>query len=67
MPKAKKKKLVILPMECIGVYLEAAGAKEVTREHLIQVAPMVLTHRMRRMPFDTTDGLPKDWENILNG
>lgn len=23
-PKAKKKKLVILPMECIGVYLEAA-------------------------------------------
>ena len=43
------------------------GAKEVTREHLIQVAPMVLTHRMRRMPFDTTDGLPKDWENILNG
>ena len=43
------------------------GAQEVTREHLIQVAPMVLTHRMRRMPFDTTDGLPKDWENILNG
>ena len=43
------------------------GAQDVTREHLIQVAPMVLTHRMRRMPFDTTDGLPKDWENILNG
>ena len=43
------------------------GAQEVTREHLIQVAPMVLTHRMRRMPFDTTDGLPKDWESILNG
>ena len=43
------------------------GAHEVTREHLIKVAPMVLTHRMRRMPFDTTDGLPKDWESILNG
>ena len=43
------------------------GAQDVTQEHLIQVAPMVLTHRMRRMPFDTTDGLPKDWENILNG
>ena len=43
------------------------GAQEVTREHLIQVAPMVLTHRMCRMPFDTTDGLPKDWESILNG
>ena len=43
------------------------GAQEVTREHLIKVAPMVLTHRMRRMPFDTTDGLPKDWERVLNG
>ncbi len=43
------------------------GAHQVTREHLIKVAPMVLTHRMRRMPFDTTDGLPKDWESILNG
>lgn len=43
------------------------GASEVTRAHLIRVAPMVLTHRMRRMPFDTTDGLPQDWESILNG
>lgn len=43
------------------------GAQEVTHDHLIQVAPMVLTHRMRRQPFDTTDGLPKNWESILNG
>lgn len=42
------------------------GSAEATREHLIRVAPMVLTHRMRRMPFDTTDGLPKDWERVLN-
>lgn len=43
------------------------GAEEVKREHLIRVAPMVLAHRMRRMPFDTTDGLPTDWESVLNG
>lgn len=43
------------------------GAEEVCREHLIRVAPMVLAHRMRRMPFDTTDGLPTDWESVLNG
>lgn len=43
------------------------GAEEVHREHLIRVAPMVLAHRMRRMPFDTTDGLPTDWESVLNG
>lgn len=43
------------------------GAAEVKREHLIRVAPMVLAHRMRRMPFDTTDGLPTDWESVLNG
>ena len=42
------------------------GAEAVTREHLIRVAPMVLAHRMRRMPFDTTNGLPMDWESILN-
>jgi magnesium chelatase subunit I len=42
------------------------GAEEVRREHLIRVAPMVLAHRMRRMPFDTTDGLPTDWESVLN-
>ena len=42
------------------------GAAETSREHLIRVAPMVLAHRMRRMPFDTTDGLPTDWERVLN-
>lgn len=42
------------------------NANEVQREHLIRMAPMVLTHRMRRMPFDTTDGLPTDWESVLN-
>lgn len=42
------------------------GAEEATRAHLIRVAPMVLTHRMRRLPFDTTDGLPTDWESILH-
>lgn len=42
------------------------GDTEARREHLIQVAPMVLAHRMRRMPFDTTDGLPTDWERVLN-
>ncbi|MGM9605892.1 MAG: ATP-binding protein [Oscillospiraceae bacterium] len=42
------------------------GAQEAGREHLIRVAPMVLAHRMRRMPFDTTDGLPTDWESILH-
>lgn len=43
------------------------GDTEARREHLIRVAPMVLAHRMRRMPFDTTDGLPADWERVLNG
>ena len=42
------------------------GADEANREHLIRVAPMVLSHRMRRQPFDTTDGLPQDWERVLN-
>lgn len=42
------------------------GAEEITREHIIRVAPMVLAHRMRRMPFDTTDGLPTEWESVLN-
>ena len=42
------------------------GASEAKQEHLIRVAPMVLAHRMRRMPFDTTDGLPTDWESVLN-
>ena len=41
------------------------GAEAAGRDHLIRVAPMVLTHRMRRQPFDTADGLPKDWESVL--
>lgn len=43
------------------------GAARATRAHLISVAPMVLAHRMRRMPFDTTNGLPADWERVLDG
>lgn len=42
------------------------GSKKAERKHIINVAPMVLAHRMRRMPFDTTDGLPTDWESVLN-
>ncbi len=42
------------------------GEAEVRRDHLIRCASMVLTHRMRRQPFDTTDGLPRDWESVLN-
>lgn len=42
------------------------GADEAGREHLIRVAPMVLSHRMRRLPFDTADGLPQDWERVFD-
>lgn len=56
--------IVLLKAACTLAALE--GAAEVTREHLIEVAPMVLTHRMRRLPFDTTDGLPENWESILH-
>ena len=42
------------------------GAPEVTRQHLIHCAPMVLTHRMRRMPFETANGLPESWESVLD-
>jgi magnesium chelatase subunit I len=42
------------------------GAETATREHLVRVAPMVLTHRMRRLPFDTATGLPEDWESVLH-
>lgn len=38
----------------------------VGREHVIEAAKLVLPHRLRRMPFDTTDGLPTDWEAILS-
>ncbi len=43
------------------------GRTEAERSDLIAVAPMVLTHRMRRQPFDTASGLPADWESVLNG
>ena len=43
------------------------GADKAEREHLIQAAPMVLSHRMRRTPFDTAEGLPEDWERIFHG
>lgn len=39
---------------------------EVCRQDLITAAEMVLPHRLRRMPFDTTNGLPEDWEGILD-
>lgn len=43
-----------------------AGEKKVGRHHIIAAAKLVLPHRMRRMPFDTTDGLPTDWEVIFD-
>lgn len=42
------------------------GAERAAREHLVQAAPMALSHRMRRMPFDTAGGLPEDWERIFH-
>ena len=42
------------------------GRTKAQRSDIIAVAPMVLAHRMRRQPFDTTSGLPSDWESILN-
>lgn len=46
----------------------AAFAKQekVTRNNILAAAKLVLPHRLRRMPFDTTDGLPADWEAILD-
>ena len=43
-----------------------AAERSVQREHILAAAKMVLPHRMRRLPFDTTDGLPSDWEAILH-
>lgn len=42
------------------------GDRAVSRAHITAAAQMVLPHRMRRLPFDTTDGLPDDWEAILD-
>lgn len=42
------------------------GDEKISRKHILEAAKMVLPHRMRRMPFDTSNGLPADWEEILN-
>ena len=42
------------------------GDSAVERRHILAAAKMVLPHRMRRLPFDTTDGLPANWEEILD-
>lgn len=42
------------------------GEEKISRKHILEAAKMVLPHRMRRMPFDTSNGLPTDWEEILN-
>ena len=43
-----------------------AGEAGVTRAHILAAAKMVLPHRMRRLPFETTDGLPSDLEAIID-
>ena len=43
-----------------------AGEAGVTRAHILAAAKMVLPHRMRLLPFDTTDGLPSDLEAIID-
>ncbi len=57
--------ITLLKAACTLAAFEGSG--EAKREHLIRVAPMVLTHRLRRMPFDTAGGLPTDWERVLDG
>lgn len=42
------------------------GECSVSRKQIIDAAKLVLPHRLRRLPFDTTDGLPTNWEEILN-
>jgi len=42
------------------------GETSTQRRHILAAAKMVLPHRMRRLPFDTTDGLPANWEEILD-
>ena len=56
--------ITLLKAACTLAAFEGTG--EASREQLIRVAPMVLTHRMRRMPFDTATGLPEDWESVLH-
>lgn len=43
------------------------GKTEVSKNDIFAVARLVLAHRMRKLPFDTTDGLPTDWEDVING
>ena len=56
--------ITLLKAACTLAAFEGAAAA--SREQLIRVAPMVLTHRMRRLPFDTASGLPEDWESVLH-
>ncbi len=56
--------IVLLKAACTLAAFE--NATVATRDHLIRIAPMVLAHRMRRQPFDTTDGLPQNWERIFH-
>lgn len=42
------------------------GKDRVSREQILAAARLVLPHRLRRLPFDTSDGLPADWEAILD-
>ena len=42
------------------------GDPAVTRDHIVRAARMVLPHRMRKLPFDSTDGLPADLEALLD-
>ena len=42
------------------------GDESVARSHIVAAAPLVLPHRLRRTPFDVTNGLPPDWEAMLD-
>ena len=42
------------------------GDGAVARNHIVKAARMVLPHRMRKLPFDNTDGLPSDLEALLD-
>ena len=42
------------------------GDGAVARSHIVKAARMVLPHRMRKLPFDNTDGLPSDLEALLD-
>ena len=42
------------------------GDESVARSHIVAAAPLVLPHRLRRTPFDVKNGLPPDWEAMLD-